>query len=208
MSAPLVGLFFLLIGMRVLFAIPVEIGANWVFRLREPDDRAAVVAGVRRAMLAGCVLPVSLLGGGAVALLWGMRVGVLHTLFCALMGLALAEVLLINFCKVPFTCTYFPGTARVRTLWPAYLVAFSNYAYTSAGLETDILLRYPIAYGVFCTILCVAAAALAFVRGRALAGRTGLLFEEPDPHALFAGFRLSEGHAANSPPPPLTVLSK
>jgi hypothetical protein len=166
------------------------------------------VAGVRRAMLAGCVLPIALMAGGAAAMLWGTRVGILHGIFCTLMGLLLVEVLLVNFCKVPFTCTYFPGTARVRTLWPVYLVAFSNYAYGSAGLETDVLLGHPIAYGVFCTILCLAAAALGLVRARALAGRTGLLFEEPDPNALFAGFRLSEGHAASTPPPPLTVLSK
>jgi hypothetical protein len=159
-------------------------------------------------MLVGCVLPVALLGTGSVALLWGPRSGILHGVFCALMGLVLVEMLLVNFCKVPFTCTYFPGTARIRVLWPAYLVGFTNYAYTSTSVETAIMLDRPIAFAVFCTVLHVAAATLAIVRARGLTRRTGLLFEATDPDALFAGFRLSEAHAASSPPPPLTVLSK
>ncbi|MEP6919000.1 MAG: hypothetical protein ABJC89_25385, partial [Acidobacteriota bacterium] len=186
MSAPLVLLFFMLIGIWTLFAMPVELGANWVFRLREPVDRRAVVRGVARAMLAGCVVPVALSAAVISGWLWGARVGILHGVFCGLMGLALVEVLLIHFCKVPFTCTYFPGTARLRVLWPAYLAAFTNYAYTAASLETDILLTHPLAYGVFCGILAFAIAALAVTRARALARRTGLLFEEPDPDALFA----------------------
>jgi hypothetical protein len=200
MSAPLVVFFFMLIGMRVLFGIPVELGANWVFRLREPVDRIAVVAGVRRAMLAGCVVPVALLAGGSAALLWGTRIGIAHGVFCTLMGALLVEILLVRFCKIPFTCTYFPGTARVRTLWPLYLMAFTNYCYTAAALETEILLRRPVAYGVFCAVLCVVIAAVAMTRAYMLAHATGLLFVEPDPHALFEGFHFSEAHAASSPP--------
>jgi hypothetical protein len=201
MSAPLVVLFFMLIGMRALFAIPVELGANWLFRLREPADRPAVVAGVRRALLTGCVIPVAAMAAIGTAWLWGPRVGLLHGLFCALMGLVLSEILLIRLCKIPFTCTYFPGTARVRLLWPAYIAAFTNYAYTSASLETEILLDRPFAYAVCCTILCAIVGVLAFARARSLHARTGLLFVEPDPHALFAGFDLSEAHAANAPIP-------
>ena len=52
-SAPLVVMFFVLVGLRALFAIPIEPKANWIFRLREPANRLAVVAGVRRALIVG-----------------------------------------------------------------------------------------------------------------------------------------------------------
>ena len=152
MSAPLVLLFFMLIGMRTLFAMPVELGANWIFRLREPADRRAVVGGVGAGDARGLRRAGRAVAAGLTGWLWGARVGILHGVFCGLMGLALVEVLLVRFCKVPFTCTYFPGTARVRVLWPAYLAAFTTYAYTSAALETDILLTHPLAYAVFCGI--------------------------------------------------------
>jgi hypothetical protein len=206
-SAPLIVMFFVLVGLRALFAIPIEPNANWTFRLCEPENRRAVVAGVRRALMVACVLPVTLAAGASVGVPWGARLGLAHALFCALMGILLTELLLIRFCKVPFTCTYFPGSARVRTLWPFYIVAFSTYTYTAGAFEADILLRHPKAYAVFCSIVLLAIAALAIIRARTLARAPGLVFEEPDPDAL-TGFNMSEGLAANVPPPSLTLLSK
>jgi hypothetical protein len=200
LSAPLVLMFFLLAGMRGLFAIPVERKANWAVRLREPADRFAAVNGVRRAMLALVVLPVTGLGAAGAFTLWGARVGLKHGLFCALLGVWLTELLLAGLCKIPFTCTYFPGKARLRTLWPLYLMAFTTYAYTFASLEAEVLLRFPRAFVIFAIIATIAVAALTAWRARSLAARPGLLFEEEDSDAVFSGFSLSEGHAANSPP--------
>lgn len=202
LSAPLVLMFLLLVGMRGLFAIPVERKANWAIRLREPADRFSAVNGVRRAMLALIVLPVVGLGALGAYALWGTRVALQHGLFCALLGVGLAELLLAGLCKIPFTCTYFPGKARLRTLWPLYLTAFTTYAYTSASLEAEVLLNVPRAFIVFATISGGAVGALTAWRKRSLAERPALLFEEEDPDAVFSGFSLSEGHAANSPPLP------
>lgn len=196
-SAPLVVMFFVLVGLRALVAIPIEPKANWTFRLLEPGNRRAVIAGVRRALIVACVLPVTLAAGASVGIPWGARLGLAHALFCALMGILLTELLLIRFCKVPFTCTYFPGRARVRTLWPFYLVAFTTYTYTAGALEADILLRSFKAYTTFCLLVAFAIAALALARTLWLTRAAGLSFEESDPDAAFAGFSLSEGLAAN-----------
>jgi len=199
-SAPLVVMFFVLVGLRALFAIPIEPKANWIFRLREPANRRAVVAGVRRALMMACVLPVTLAAGASVGIPWGLRLGLAHALFCALMGILLTELLLIRFCKVPFTCMYFPGRARMRTMWPFYLVGFSAYTYTAGALEADILLRDLSAYSIFCGLVAFAIAVLTVTRALWLTGATNLSFEESDPDAIFAGFSLSEGlAAANSP---------
>jgi hypothetical protein len=198
-SAPLVVMFFVLVGLRALFAIPIEPKANWTFRLREPANRRAVIAGVRRALIVACVLPVTLAAGASVAIPWGARLGVAHALFCALMGIFLTELLLIRFCKVPFTCTYFPGRARLRTLWPFYLIGFTTYTYTAALLEADVLLRSVRAYTIFCVLLAFAIAVLTMARALWLTRAAGLSFVESDPDAVFAGFSLSEGLAAQSP---------
>jgi len=198
-SAPLVVMFFVLAGLRALFAIPIEPKANWIFRLREPENRLAVVAGVRRALIVACVLPVTLAAGLSVGIPWGMTLGLAHAIFCALMGLLLTELLLIRFCKVPFTCTYFPGRGRLRTLWPLYLVGFTTYTYTAAALEADVLLRSSKAFTNFCLIVSFAIALLWVSRVLRLTRESGLSFEESDPDAIFAGFSLSEGLAANSP---------
>jgi hypothetical protein len=199
-SAPLVVMFFVLVGLRALFAIPIEPKANWIFRLREPASRLAVVAGVRRALVLACVLPVTLAAGLSVAVPWGATLGLAHAVFCALMGLFLTELLLIRFCKVPFTCTYFPGRGRMRTMWPFYLVGFTTYTYTAAAVEADVLLRSPRAFTNFCLIVGFLVAVLWVSRVRWLTRAPGLAFAESDPDAIFAGFSLSEGLAANSPP--------
>jgi hypothetical protein len=196
-SAPLVVMFFVLVGLRALFAIPIEPKANWIFRLREPGNRRAVVAGVRRALIVACVLPVTLAAGASVGIPWGARLGVAHALFCAVMGILLTELLLIRFCKVPFTCMYFPGRARMRTMWPFYLVGFSTYTYTAGALEADILLRNVRAYTIFCVLVAFAIAVLTVSRALWLTRVPNLLFEESDPDAIFGGFSLSEGLAAN-----------
>ena len=58
LSAPLVMIFVALVGMRVAFAIPVEIKANWVIRLREPADTNAAIEGAFTAMLTWARRPV------------------------------------------------------------------------------------------------------------------------------------------------------
>jgi hypothetical protein len=204
-SAPLVVMFFVLVGLRALFAIPIEPKANWTFRLCEPANRRAVVAGVRRAMLFACVVPVTLAASASVAVPWGATLGLAHGAFCALMGLLLTELLLMRMCKVPFTCTYFPGRARMRTLWPFYIIGFVTYSYTAGALEADVLLSSARAYTLACLSIACAITLLAAARALQLTRAAGLRFEEPDPDAIFAGFSLSEGLAAN-PRSPLPHL--
>ena len=41
--------------------------------------------------------------------------------------------------RVPFACTYTPGTAQIGKLWPLYLTLFSTFTYSMADLETSLL---------------------------------------------------------------------
>jgi hypothetical protein len=54
----------------------------------------------------------------------------------------------------------------------------------------------PRAWAIFVLVLFAAIQLLIRLRRRELGGPFGLRFEEDDPEALFAGFRLSEGLAA------------
>lgn len=197
-SAPLVMIFLVLAGMRAVFAIPVEPRANWAVRVAEPVDRVAAVRGARRAMQAGCVIPVVLLTIAGGTPLWGFVIAVRHGVVCLLMGLLLAEALLVGFAKVPFTCTYHPGASRMRTRWPAYAFAFFVYTGLPPVLEFSTL-RTPARFASFCILVSLVIGAIAWVRNRGLAERAGLTFEGEDPEAMFDGFRLSEGLAANKP---------
>jgi hypothetical protein len=197
LSAPFVIGFFSLVGMRVAVAIPIEPKANWLFRLCEPSDRAAAMVGVRNAMLLVGVVPTSLIALVTALALWGVWPALVHAGICALMGWLLVEILMIGLSKLPFTCTYFPGSSRVGTLWPLYLTGFVTYSYTVAAWE-DRFFKQPVDLVVFTVVIGSAIAVLSLRRRRHLAELSGLLYDEEDPAAIFEGFNLSEGLAARA----------
>jgi hypothetical protein len=195
LSLPLVLMFMTLVGMRSVIRIPVEIRANWIFRLAEPARRAAAIGGVGAAMTIAAVLPIVTLAFGSAWLLWGPAVAIRHAAYCAALGLLLTHALLLRLDKVPFTCMYYPGSSRLRLLWPVYLTVFSTYAFTMGRIEASLLERDgPFLAAV--SILLAATAALVIARRMLLHRSTGLRFEERDPEALFEGFRFSEMLAA------------
>lgn len=198
LSIPLVFNFFLLAGARVLFAFPTELQANWLFRLHLSDrDASHAIGGARVALLAGIALVVALLTALAGALLWDARTGAIHGAFTLLAGWLFAELLVIDFRSVPFTCVYTPGHWRVKGLWPLYLLAFTAYAYWLAALAAAVLDR-PSLLLVFAAIVAVVGIAASLRRGRAFRAAPGLTFVAEDVDQMFAGFGLSESIAADA----------
>jgi hypothetical protein len=195
LSAPFVISFFSLVGMRVAISIPIEPKANWLFRLYEPSDRAAAMDGVRAAMLLVGVVPAAAVALVTAGALWGIWPAIVHTFVCALMGCLLVEILMIRLAKLPFTCTYFPGSSRVGTLWPLYLNGFIAYSYAIAAWEGRFFSR-PRALVIFTIVVGLAITLLGYRRRRYLAELSEFSYHGEDPTAIFEGFHLSEGFAA------------
>jgi hypothetical protein len=207
LSGPLVLAFLTLVGLRVAAGIPVEPKANWVVRLLEPADRVAVSNGARNAFLVAGAVPPTLLAAVGAALLWGPWIAIVHGIVCAVMTWLLAEVVLIGFDKVPFTSTYYPGRARLRTRWPLYLIAFTNFCFTTASLELVLLASG--AYLAWFVAVGMAGIGVAWaVRAHRAREAPGLTFEEQDPDAMFQGFQLSEGLAATVGSRQTSVVSR
>ncbi len=201
LSAPLIVNFWVLCGLRVLFAVPAEIRANWALRLYAPDDQILeAVRGVRVAMLQLVAGPVAIAAGAAGLVLWGPRAAAVHVVFTAAAGLLLVDLLLVRLRKIPFTCTYHPGRSRARFLWPLYVAAFGAYAFGLARLEAIAMSNW---LALLATVLAIGALdrGLALLRRHDLQTPPGITYAEEDPDALFAGFRLSEGIAARTRPP-------
>ena len=177
LSIPFILSFFVLAALRFMFAVPTEIRANWVFRITEIDDRCAYLTGARIALWMLGVAPVALVTCPIYLVLWGPGLAFAHTVFWVLMAGVLTELLLFRFHKVPFACSYVPGKANVKLLWPLYALALTAYASWTARLELWMLgspLRWSIACG---TLLGCLVAAIA-CRRRALASASPLQYEE------------------------------
>lgn len=177
LSVPLILSFFVLSGMRVIFGLPAELKANWVFQLSEADGRLECLSGVRKAMFVFGVLPLFVVLAPVYALLWGWPVALFHTFFDIALSLLLIELLLVKFHKIPFTCSYMPGKTNLTALWFVYWFGFATYAYSMASLEATIL-RRPLLMGVFYVAGCAAVACAYFYRNRYLAEGFSFTFED------------------------------
>jgi hypothetical protein len=113
MWVPMTLIFIAVPAVRLALSVPIDLRANWVFRMTDDDaTRAdAIAAGVRMVLLLGVALPIAL----AAPLQWwtlGSRTVLLIVLEW-LAGWLLVELLMREWRRIPFTCTYLPGKGFV-----------------------------------------------------------------------------------------------
>jgi CubicO group peptidase (beta-lactamase class C family) len=109
---------FAVAGMRVVFALPLDLRANWTFQTTPLPGPAALLRARRRALLALAVAPVWCVSTAASFWTMPARLAAGHALILALLGLIAAEVALLGPVKIPFTCSYLPGRSNLHvTFW-------------------------------------------------------------------------------------------
>jgi hypothetical protein len=179
LSIALVITFLGAVGARVLFAIPIDPSANWVFRMTERSSMRSHVAGARLALLLIATAPPIALLLPAYAMFWGPAVASAHAAYVLTLAWMLVEMLMWRFGRVPFTAPYVPGAANVRLFWPLYLMLFTTYAYSMAELEAWLLAR-PALFALTVVALAGTAATVSRISAR-LSDSKPLAFEaEPD----------------------------
>ncbi len=151
LSIPLIMSFFLLVGIRVIVNIPIAVEANWIFRLTETKDKKDYFTGLKKGIFFFVLFPLFVLLFVFYSVLWNGQIAFLHCLYGIFVSLLLMEVLLYNFRKIPFACSYLPGKGKLHYFWALYLVFFLIYAFLLSFIEYKILnspLYLFIAYGV------------------------------------------------------------
>jgi hypothetical protein len=181
LPAPLILAFFILCGMRHVFAVPAELRANWVFQVSDRGEARRCLAGVKKAMIVLGVVPLFALLLPLHVLFWGWRTALLHMLFGAVVSLLLVDVLLVNFEKFPFTCSYLPGKRNLKVMWPIYLFSFTTYVSAFLTLEYWMLQR-PLRFFSLAAVVILVRAALAIYRWRVVGRDVALVYDEqPEP---------------------------
>jgi hypothetical protein len=134
-SGPLIVAFFLLVGLLWIFSIPIELKANWIFRLSEAPGRYWPISAAEKILLAVVVLPVFALTAICLTAWTGFVHAFLQAVFVLLMCLVLLEALLWNWNRIPFTCPYLPGKRNIIQSALVFSVALSVFAYLATTLE-------------------------------------------------------------------------
>jgi len=180
LPAPLILAFFILCGMRHVFAVPAELRANWVFQVSDRGEARRCLAGVRKAMIVLGVVPLFAALLPLHVLLWGWRTAMLHILFGTVVSLLFVEVLLATFDKFPFTCSYLPGKANLKVSWPIYLFGFTTYVSLFLSVEYWML-RSPLRFFWLAALVLLVRLALAVYRWRVGHDVTLVFDEQPEP---------------------------
>jgi hypothetical protein len=139
LSIPLTLAYFIICSLRLLYDLPTERDANWIFKAtvdrRKHNSR---VVGLKLMLtmvvpwLFGIVLPLSV---GK----WGWNVAVLHTGYVLIWSVGLAELLLAGFRKIPFTCMHVVSKDRVLVMLIVFMLGYSFFSTTNAVLEMTFL---------------------------------------------------------------------
>ena len=133
-SAPLALSLFVLAGYRYLFRLPVELGANWVFRISESGNREVFLKAVWKFLLLWGVVPVALLTLPLELQMLGIGRGLIAAMMCLLPSLVLMEFLLLQSQRIPFTSSYLPGQHPLIQTFLVYGISVGLYVSALSGI--------------------------------------------------------------------------
>ncbi|HEX8026818.1 MAG TPA: hypothetical protein VF491_00075, partial [Vicinamibacterales bacterium] len=146
----------LLVGFRHAIRVPAELRANWATQLAWQGHARSFAGGVQWAALMTLVVPVLLVVMPLVAVVAGWQVAVFHALLGVAGSLIFIDVLMLGYDKVPFLCSYVPGTNGKATV-PLLAIAFLIGASLFARVELAIVSGANISSGIALLMMIFAA---------------------------------------------------
>jgi len=139
LSIPFVVSFLLIIGLRIVFEIPADLRANWIFQLMLDPDHQECEPLARRIILISILPWVLVITFAAYLYLEGPMVAVLHTAVVMTWSCLLTNVVLIRFRKLPFTCSLPVFKQHSIVILIALCFGFLIYAGSTAEFESSAL---------------------------------------------------------------------
>jgi hypothetical protein len=157
MANSIVVLCYLITGARMVIAMPLHLRANWLFQVTAMRPPAEYFEASRRTMLLLGAAPVWL--GSAILLfaIWPWRAAAGHLAVLFLLSLALVDVFLFRFRKIPFTCSYLPGKSHFHMM---FLGGMGLLLVSSWFTDYELAaMKGPFPFAGFLALLGIAAAA-------------------------------------------------
>jgi hypothetical protein len=177
LSIPFILCYCLLLGIRLAFEVPLDLSANWIFKLwieLESEQPRQVARRVLLTFSLGWIAPLCFLYS---ALLWGWLTALLQTVILIACSVVFVEVLLVKFRKIPFTCSYPAFQSNSPLVLVAYLAGFVVFAmYIPQVVQWSVVTRWGAA--IFIPLALVSLIGLRQFRKQMLDMDKQLIFEE------------------------------
>lgn len=182
LSSTLVMMSLAVFGLRSVFSLPIALHANWMLRTTQLSPSENYVAATRWTLLFLAVAPVWLISAGLSFSFRPIQHVFAHLLLLALLGWVFVEVSLINFYKVPFTCSYLPGKVHVQVVFWCFLLLMFVFSMVVAEIEVPSLASA--ARSLLVTLFAASAASALFILNQRRAQSAVLYFEELAPPVI------------------------
>ena len=181
--ASILMLVFVILGIRVVAAIPISLSANWIIRVTQVRPSSAYREAVRFSWIALGVAPIWLLVAGLLLTTSPSWQVFGHLVVLFVLGTLLVELCLLSFPKIPFTCSYLPGKANIHIAFWSGLVLLFQLVSTGARFESRVLNR-PLNYGLMILLLAISLAGLRRLTAACARRGAEVVFEEEYPADL------------------------
>lgn len=157
---------FWVVGVRTVFSLPLDLRANWMFRVMPFAAGPGCCRGRRRALAVLSIAPALVLSAALMSR-WPWRPAAAHLAVLAFLGIAAAEFSFEGVQKIPFTCSYLPGKSNLHlTFWIWIFLLISLI--TGAALNERLALQNPLGTAGVLAALGIAAL-IAILRNNRLA---------------------------------------
>jgi hypothetical protein len=130
---------FAVIGLRSVFSLPISLNANWVLRITQLRPTPEYTAATRTSLMLLGVWPIVIIVGILACTFRPVHQVVGHLFIVLLIGCVLADLSLVGFYKIPFTCSYLPGKSNVQFIFWGFLVLFIPLVMQFVKLEQSAL---------------------------------------------------------------------
>jgi hypothetical protein len=138
LSVSLTLAFFTIVSLRALLDVPSDRQASWVFRSTVDRYRHEARSVASKVL----VSPVIVWLGIALPLhvmLWGWPVALLHSGYVLMCSIGLAQVLLVRYRKIPFTCSYTASKDKILVMIILGMAGFALFSEANSRFEAGLL---------------------------------------------------------------------
>ena len=153
-ALPLALFFFLFTGLRYAFRVPVDLRANWIFRLSAPDALSEREKAVRIIYVLFAVLPAMATTGPFLIFVTDAWRGVYGAMFAGLIAMLLIEHEIENSATIPLTCSYLPGKRNILHTGIIYWLTLFGITSILTALEA-IGAKNPVRAALVVAMLCL-----------------------------------------------------
>jgi len=183
LSASLIITIFLLVGLKSIMNLPIQLDANWIFKLTEVREIVLYFSGLRMGILFHALAPLFALFFIFYFFLWGPELAALHCLYGVIWAVISMEVLFLKYNKIPFCCSYVPGKEKIHMLWLVYFSLFILTIFLLVKLEL-ILLTSPQNFVYFLLFFLTFMLIFRVYQNKILLKKRKIKYEEEIPQAL------------------------